>query len=210
MEPRTDHDTPRVLDTYGLVYAFTALFFIPALFVVDRFSVEPFSPTYLALLATPFLLGPAVVFALDSRDGARTVAIRSAVLAPLVAFTGVTILFVAMMLIIPPLSLFVIPENFRVLAVLMAATVVLMASPMVLSLVARVREGLSARGLVQIGVLVAVLGVIVWMIVMTFDPGDTLATFLGKDIVDHFIGAFTWYLPALALAAGFWRRTGIV
>lgn len=210
MESQTEHATPRILDTYGLVYAFTALFFIPALFVVDRFSVEAFSPAYLALLATPFLLGPAAVFLLDSRDGARTVAIRSAVLAPLVAFTGVTILFVAMMVIIPPLSLFVIPENFGVLAVLMAATVVLMASPMVLSLVNRFREGLSPSGLVQIVALLIVLGVIAWMIVMTFDSGDTLGTFLGKDIVDHFIGAFTWYLPALALAAGIWRRTGIV
>ena len=210
MEPQTEHETPRILDTYGLVYAFTALMFIPALFVVDRFSVEPFSPAYLALLAMPFLLGPAVVFALDSTDGARTVAIRSAVLAPLVAFTGVTILFVAMLLVLPVLSLFLSPDNFRVIAVVMAVTVVVLASPMVLSLVNRFREGLSPAGVVQVTALVAVLGVIAWMIVMTFDPGDTLGTFLGKDIVDHFIGAFTWYLPAFALAGGIWRRTGIV
>ncbi|MDY0087179.1 MAG: hypothetical protein RBS78_01285 [Coriobacteriia bacterium] len=210
MEPQTENPVPRVLDTYGLVYAFTALYFIPALFAIDRWAIEPFSLPYLILLAGPFFLGPATVFALDSDDPPRTLAIRAAILAPLTAFTGLTVVFLTMMLIIPPLSLFVVPENFSVLAILMAATVVILALPVVVSLISRVREGFSAKNLIQIAVLLAALGVVAWIVVMTFDASDTLGTFLGEDIVDHFMGAFTWYLPGLGLAAGVWRRTGIV
>lgn len=210
MESAPEHATPRVLDTYGLVYAFTALFLIPGLFVIDRLSVDAFSALYLALIAVPFVLGPAIVFALDSRDDLRAIAIRSAVLAPLVAFSGVTIVFVVMMVIIVPLSLFVVPENFGVLSVLFAAAVVLLAAPMAVSLVSRVREGFNLTGAVQIAVLTAATAMVAWVIVMTFDSGDTLGTFLRKDTIEHFIGAFTWYLPALGIAAGIWRRIGLV
>lgn len=210
MEPQTEHATPRILDTYGLVYAFTALLLVPGLLAIERWSIETFSPGYLALISIPFLLGPAVVFALDSKDAPRTLAVRSAVLAPLAAFTGVTLLFVAMMTVTIPMTYFFVPENFAVLTVLSALSVALLAAPLVISLVARVREGFSAAGIVQIAALVAALGMIAWVIVMTLRPGDTLGTFLRKDVIEHFIGAFTWYLPALALAAGVWRRTGIV
>ena len=210
MTSQTEDAPPRVLDTYGLTYAFTALFLVPGLFAIDRWSIEAFSLGYLALIVAPFFLGPATVFALDSKDRSRTVAIRSAVLAPLVAFTGITIVFVAMMIIVVPLSLFVIPQNFETLTLLSVAVVVLLAAPMVLSLVTRAREGFNAGGLVQIAALLIVLGVVAWVIAMTFDPGDALGTFLRKDVVEHFIGAFTWYLPAVALAAGLWRRLGVV
>jgi hypothetical protein len=210
LKPQTEHTTPRVLDTYGLTYAFTTLFLIPGLLVIDRWSIDAFTPGYLALIAVPFLLGPAAVFAVDSNDGPRTVAIRSAVLAPLVAFFGVTIVFVTMMLVMPPLSVFIVRENFDALTLLFTAAVVVLAAPLVVSLVSRIREGYSSTGLVQIAVLVAAIGVVAWVVVMTFDPGDTLGTFLRKDTVEHFIGAFTWYLPALGLAAGIWRGIDLV
>jgi hypothetical protein len=199
-----------VLDTYGLTYAFTTLFLVPGLFMIDRWSIDAFTPAYLALIAVPFLLGPAVVFAIDSNDERRTVAIRTAVLTPLVAFSGVTLVFVTMMVIMPPLSLFIVRENFDVLTLLFTAAVVVLAVPLVLSLVARIREGYSPAGVVQIAALAVVIGVVAWVVVMTFDSGDTLGTFLRKDTVEHFIGAFTWYLPALGLAAGLWRAIDLV
>jgi len=199
-----------VLDTYGLTYAFTALFLVPGLFMIDRWSIDAFSPGYLALIAAPFLLGPATVFAIDSKEGLRVAAIRSAVLAPLVAFTGVTIVFVVMMIVLPPLSFFIVRENFDALTLLFVALVVLLAAPMSVSLVSRIREGYSPVGLLQISALVIAIGVVAWVVVMTFDSGDTLGTFLRKDTVEHFIGAFTWYLPALGLAAGIWRGIDLV
>lgn len=210
VDPQTEHTAPRVLDTYGLTYAFTALLLVPALLAVDRLAIDAFSPAYLALLAAPFLLGPAMVFAVDSTDGRRTVAVRSAVLAPLVAFTGVTIVFVAMMVLLPPLSLFLAPENFGGITILFVALVVLLALPMLVSLACRIREGLSVSGIVQIAALVAVLSLVAWVVVMTFDSSTTLGTFMRKDTVEHFIGAFTWYLPSLGIAAGIWRAVGLV
>lgn len=210
MESQTEHAAPRILDTYGLTYAFTALLLVPALFVVDRMSIETFSAGWLALVALPFVLGPAIVFALDSSDGTRTCSVRCAVLSPLVAFTGVTIVFVAMMLLLPVLSLILEPDNFGGISILFVALVIVLASPMVLSLVSRIREGFSIVGLVQIVALVVVLGAVAWMVVMTFDQGRTLGTLMKKDNIEHFIGAFTWYLPSLGLAAGVWRATGLV
>jgi hypothetical protein len=207
---QTEHPAPRVLDTYGLTYAFTALFLVPGLFMIDRWSIDAFSPGYLALIAAPFLFGPATVFAIGSTEGPRVAAIRSAVLAPLVAFTGVTIVFVVMMIVLPPLSFFIVRENFDALTLLFVALVVLLAAPMLVSLASRIREGYSPVGLVQIGALVLAIGVVGWVVVMTFDSGDTLGTFLRKDTVEHFIGAFTWYLPALGLAAGIWRGIDLV
>lgn len=210
MNAETTAATPRVLDTYGLTYAFTALLLIPGLFAIDRWSILIYSPAYLALIALPFLLGPAIVFLIDSRDGLRTVAVRSAVLSPLVAFTGVTFVFVSMLVIVVPLSIFVVPENFGSLTLLFVASLVLLAAPLLVSLVSRFREGVSLLGVLQIAVLSIIIAVLAWMIAMTFSGTDTLATFLNADVVDHFVGAFTWYLPALALAAGLWRRAGLV
>jgi hypothetical protein len=210
MESQSEHVAPRILDTYGLTYAFTALLLVPALFIVDRMLIETFSFGWLALISLPFLLGPAIVFAIDSGDGAKTCSIRCAVLSPLVAFTGVTIVFVAMMLLLPILSLVLEPENFGGITILFVALVVLLASPMVLSLVTRVREGFSIGNLVQIVALVVALGMVAWVVVMTFEQGRTLGTVMKKDNIEHFIGAFTWYLPSLGLAAGVWRATGLV
>lgn len=210
MKSQAEDATPRVLDTYGLTYAFTTLFLVPGLFAIDRLSIDAFTPGYLALIAVPLLLGPAAVFLVDSNDAPRIVAIRSAVLAPLVAFSGITLVFVTMMVIMPPLSTFIVRENFDALTLLFTAAVVLLAAPLLVSLAIRIREGYSPMGLVQIGALVAAIGVVAWVVVMTFDPGDTLGTFLRKDTVEHFIGAFTWYLPALGLAAGIWRGIDLV
>jgi len=202
--------TPRVLDTYGLTYAFTALLLIPGLFAIDRWSILIYSPAYLALISMPFLLGPAIVFLLDSKDGLRTVAIRSAVLSPLVAFTGVTFVFVSMLVIVLPVSMFLVPENFGALTLLFVASLVLLAAPLLVSLVSRIREGVTPKGALQIVVLSIIIAVLAWMIAMTFAGNDTLATFINEDVVDHFVGAFTWYLPSLALAAGLWRRVGLI
>ncbi len=210
MTTQTETAAPRLLDTYGLTYAFTALLFLPILALIDRLGVEYFSAGYLGLMAAPFLLGPAIVFAIDSKDGARTVAVRSAVLAPLVAFTGMVIVFVVMMTALPLLSVFIEPQSFGGLTILFSLLVPFFALPMAYSFVSRVREGVSLSGLVQMAALVAVLGVVAWVVVMTLDDGDALATFMRRDMVIQFITAFTWYLPALGLASGVWRRVGLV
>lgn len=202
--------TPSMLDTYGLTYAFTAVILIAGLFAIDRFAITLYSPAYVGLLAAPFLLGPATVFALDSDDGPRTVLLRAGVLAPLAAVTGVTFLYTAMIVIILPLSFFVMPTHSTALTPMFSVVVILAASPMIVSFMARVREGMSVQAVAQMIVLVAVACVIAWLIAETFAPGDTLYTFIRKDVAKHFAGAFAWYLPMLALGASLWRRSGLV
>ncbi|MBU4556909.1 MAG: hypothetical protein KJ747_08570 [Actinobacteria bacterium] len=210
MKPTTTVATPSMLDTYGMTYAFTALLLVAGLFTIDRLSIVMYSPVYLALIAAPFMLGPAIVFAIDSPGSMRTVLRRSAVLAPLTLLTGVTLLFLAMIVIILPLSFWVMPHYSASLTPLFVAALVLVAAPMVVSFVSRIREGISVSGLIQMAVLLVVAAMVAWIIVETFAPGDTLYTFLRKDVAKHFTGGFAWYLPALALAAGLWRRAEII
>ena len=210
MKSQATDAAPRALDTYGLTYAFTVALLIPGLQLIDKGDILEFSPAYLALIAGPFLLGPAIVFLFDSKDGLRTIALRILILSPLVAVTGLTFIFVAMIAILAPLGFLVAPENFAILSIISASIAVLLASPLAFSFVLRIREGISVRGLLQMGALLAGMVAVGWMISMTFDPGDTLGTFMRDDLVDHFVGAITWYLPALSLAAGLWRRVGLV
>lgn len=202
--------TPGVLDTYGLTYAFTALLLVPGLFIIDRLSIVLYSPAYLALISIPFVLGPALVFAFDSNDGPRTIAIRSAVLAPLTALTGVAFVFLAMIVIVLPLSFWVMPVFSEYLSALFVFMLVVVTVPLVISLLSRIREGLSISGVVKMVVLAAIVAVIAWIVAMTLGTSDTLDTFMRKDLVEQFAAAFAWYLPALALAAGLWRRAGVV
>jgi len=202
--------TPGVLDTYGLTYAFTALLLVPGLLIIDRLSIVLYSPAYLAFISIPFVLGPALVFALDSNDGPRTLAIRSAVLAPLTALTGVTFVFLAMIVIVLPLSFWVMPVFSEYLSALFVFMLVVVTVPLVVSFLSRIREGFSVSGVVQMVVLVLIGAVIAWIVAMTLGTSDTLDTFMRKDLVEQFAAAFAWYLPALALAAGLWRRAGVV
>ncbi|MDO8987143.1 MAG: hypothetical protein Q7V14_02850, partial [Coriobacteriia bacterium] len=110
MKSDTAVATPSMLDTYGMTYAFSAILLVAGLFTIDRLSIVMYSPAYLALISVPFMLGPAIVFAIDSPDSMRTVLRRSAVLAPLTLLTGVTLLFLAMIVIILPLSFWVMPR----------------------------------------------------------------------------------------------------
>ncbi|MDO9108647.1 MAG: hypothetical protein Q7U89_06610, partial [Coriobacteriia bacterium] len=93
---------------------------------------------------------------------------------------------------------------------LFMTALVIVSAPMAVSFVSRIREGLSVSGLFQMAVLLFVAVMVVWIIVETFAPGDTLYTFLRKDVAKHFTGGFAWYLPALGLAAGLWRRADII
>jgi hypothetical protein len=98
---QTEHAEPRVLDTYGLTYAFTTLFLVPGLFMIDRLSVDAFSLRLPGAHSRSLPAGARDRLRHRLTRHSRTVAVRSAVLAPLVAFTGVTIVFVTMMLLIP-------------------------------------------------------------------------------------------------------------
>jgi hypothetical protein len=210
MDAQTVDVEPPVLDTYALVYGFGMALMVPALFLIERFEFVPYEPGFMALVLTPFVVGVVATFLTDSSDGPGVLGRRALVLTPLTFVGGITILFVAELAIILPVSVFLSPSNFDVLAPIFAASLALVASPLVLALVRRVRKPITAAAVFQMVALIATLAIVAWTLVMTFDDTHVLGTFLRHDLLDYFAGTQTWFLPSLGLAAGIWRRLGIV
>lgn len=210
MEAQVHAPQPRVLDTYALVYGFSMVLLVPALFVIDHFGFEPYEAGFLALVLPPFVVGLVATFLTDSGESLVERGKRILVLTPLSLFGGLMILFVAAIAIVIPVSIVLVPENFDVLTPFFAASLLLLAAPMILALLRRLRGPFGLGAVVQMGALVGTLAVVAWTLVMTFEQGNTLGTFLPHYLLDYFSGAMTWFLPSIGLAAGIWRKTGLV
>lgn len=210
MEQETTTAEPRVMDTYALVYAFTLLLLIPGLYLLQDLTYRVYTTAYVSLVSVPFLLGLAVTFFTDSEDGFKRSALRTVVLTPLIVLTGVTLMFGMSIVVFIPLNPFFDQSYFDVLTIFAAIALVLVAGPMVPALVRRVRGGRSWASILQGLALLAALGIVTYALVMTFDTSGAMMETGRKDSVIYFIGALTWYLPALGFAAGWWRRTGLV
>ena len=78
-----EEEAPRVLDTYAVSYAFMLLFLVPGVFSIASLPFRTYTFAYVSLVTVPFLLGIALTFLTDSRDPLGTVALRIAVLTPL-------------------------------------------------------------------------------------------------------------------------------
>lgn len=210
MEATTQASEPRVFDTYALVFAISMALLVPVLFVIERFDYIPYEPGFLLLVTSPFVLGIVLTLLTDSSEPWKRRWLRVLVLTPLALFGGITILFVAEMAIVLPVSLILVPENFDVLTPFFAASLALVAAPMVVALARRVRGPYTVSTVIQVVALVATLAIVGWTLVMTFQEGRVLGTFLRHDLLDYFSGAQTWFLPSIGLAAGIWRRLGLV
>ena len=82
-----EEERPRILDTYALVYSFILAFLIPGAISIARLRSAP-TRSRTSHLDMAFVFGLAATFLTDSRDGFKTVAIRFAVLTPIVLITG--------------------------------------------------------------------------------------------------------------------------
>jgi len=210
MDTHATEQEPRVLDTYALVYAFGMALMVPALFLIERFDFEPYEPGFMFLVLSPFIFGIVATLLTDSRDGLSRLGKRVVVLTPLVLFLGVTILFVLEIAIILPISQVLEPGNFGVLGPVFAASLALVAAPLVVALARRFRGPFSAARAFQMVALVAALGIVGWTLAVTFNESRILGTFLRHDLLDYFSGSQTWFFPCMGLAAGIWRKLGIV
>ncbi len=205
-------ETPPVGDTYALVYAFILVFLVPGSILIGQLPFRTYTFAYVSLVTMPFVLALVATFLTDSRDSARTVAVRIGVLVPLIVLTGVAVLFTSSLLLLP-INRFLGPEFRGVTTPLAALLLVGLASPLVLAIVRRLRERLTvpsvfqalsmAAALVLVGLVVYVS---VWRVGMLGEISDTVR----KDVVIYIIGGLVWYGPAFGLAAGLWRRTGLV
>lgn len=200
---------PRVSDTYALVYAATLLFLVPGSIAIGELPFRTYTPTYVSLVTVPFLLGLIFTFLTDSRDSAKTVALRVAILSPLIIISGVAVMFTSSLLLLP-INQFLGPE-FRALTTPLAALLLVgLASPLVLALVRRARTAFDWRSFVQGLVLVAALALVAGVVYMSVAQVGALGDIARKDIVIYIIGGLVWYAPSFGIAAGLWRRTGLV
>jgi len=204
--------TPRVSDTYALVYAFILLFLVPGSIAIRQLPFRTYTFQYVALVTVPFVLGLLLTLLTDSDDDTKTVWTRIAVLVPLSVVSGVTVLFVSSLLLVP-INQYLGPEYRSVTTPLAALLLLALASPLVIALVRRVRGGFGAKSAVQAIALVAALALVAYVAyISAFRVGliGQLAEEARKDVVIYIIGGLVWYGPAFGIAAGLWRRTGLV
>ena len=203
---------PRVSDTYALVYAFILLFLVPGSIAVGQLPFRTYTFQYVALVTVPFVLGLLLTLLTDSHDDSKTVIIRMAVLTPLVVLSGVTVLFLSSLMLVP-ISQYLGPEYRAVTTPLAALLLAALAAPLAIALVRRFRSRIDLRTAVQAVALVGALALVAYVVYLSaFEVGrmGELADTARKDVVIYIIGGLVWYGPAFGIAAGVWRRTGIV
>ncbi|PKQ16536.1 MAG: hypothetical protein CVT67_03830 [Actinobacteria bacterium HGW-Actinobacteria-7] len=203
------HEEPRVLDTYALVYAFILLFLVPGSILIGRLPFRTYTFSYVSLVTMPFVLALLLTFLTDSRDRARTVATRVAVLVPIVLLTGVSVLFTSSLLLLP-INRFLGPEYRAETTPLAALLLVGLASPLALAMVKRVRGRMSARSVFQGLILLLAMVLVGAVVYVSVWRVGLLGDIARKDIVIYIIGGLVWYGPAFGIAAGVWRRIGLV
>lgn len=202
-------DEPRVLDTYALVYAFILLFLVPGSILIGQLPFRTYTPTYVSLVTMPFVLALVATFLTDSRDTMRTVAIRIAVLLPAVLFSGVAVLFTSSLFLLP-INQFLGPEYREVTTPIAALLLVALAYPMALAAVRRLRTRITVVSAIQVTVLVLALLLVAAVVYISVWHVGVLGDIARKDIVIYIIGGLVWYGPAFGIAAGVWRRLGLV
>lgn len=200
---------PRVSDTYALLYALTLVFLIPGAISIGRLPFRDYTLPYVTLVTLPGLLGLLAVLFTDSREPFKQHLLRAAVLAPLIALTGVTVLFTSSFIVLP-ISQVLTPSRFDIAGPIALALLIALAFPLVPALVRRLRLPLGWRSVVHVIALVFALVVVVAVAVLTLRPDRTLATMERKDTMIYIVGALLWYLPAFGLSAGVWRRVGLI
>lgn len=206
------HDEPRVFDTYAVVYAFSILLLVPGAILIGRLPFRTYTLPYVSLVTVPFVLAIIATFLTDSTEPIRVRLVRIGVLGPLVLVTGVTVLFVSAMMIIPARAVLgnVSSTADAPLAGLMLA---MLGAPLVFAIGRRLGRLSRPAALVQSAALVSALvlvGVVVYVSLWSSGGFSQLADAARKDVIIYIIGGLAWYAPSFGLAAGVWRRIGLV
>lgn len=205
-------DTPRVMDTYAVSYAFILLFLVPGALLIARLPFRTYTFSYVSLVTVPFVLGLIATFLTDSRESARAIAVRCAVLIPLIIVSAVGVMFTSSIFLLP-INRFLGPEFRAVVTPIAGALLVALVLPLVIGIFRRVRAPLNVRTLVQaLAMVLALLLAVVVVYLSVFEVGrlGEIAKSARKDVVIYIVGALVWYLPAFGISAGVWRRLGLV
>ena len=134
---------------------------------------------------------------------------RVAVLTPLSIVCGVGVLW-TLALTVVPISPYLQPQNYAFTTPLTVLLLIAIASPLAWSVWRRVTRALTWQSVVQIAVLLVALATVAGLGYMMFQPGDAVRSFARKDITIYITGSLMWYLPSFGIAAGIWRKLGVV
>ena len=201
--------TPPVFDTYSLVYAFGWAFLIPGLALLNTQPFRTYDLAYVTYVTLPFLLGVLAAFLTDSADHGRVLWIRLGVLTPLVLLSGVGVMW-TLALSVVPISPYLEPQNYAFTTPLAVLLLFAIASPLVWSAWRRLRRQVTWSSALQLLVIAVTLASVVWVAYLMFQPDNALRSFARKDITIYVTGSLMWYLPSFAIAAGIWRKLGVV
>lgn len=203
---------PPVFDTYAMVYALSLLFLVPGSIAIGSLPFRTYTPSYVSLVTVPFVLGVVLTFLTDSRDSWKAVLRRILVLTPLILVSGVMVMFVTVMLMVPFNA--VLGQAARTHTPPFAgAALLLVASPLLFGLYRRVRRPAGLRSAVQalVMLLAAItVGIVFYMSVFHVGELWDVAHLVRKDIIIYIVGGLVWYLPSFGISAGIWRRIGLV
>ena len=201
--------TPPVLDTYSLVYAFSWAFLLPGLSLLNTQPFRTYDFAYVSYVTVPFLLGMLVTFLSDSHDRGVTLWTRVAILTPLSLVCGIGVLW-TLALTVVPISPYLLPQYYAFTTPITVALLFAIVSPLLWSIWRRVTRRLTVASAVQLAVLVIAIASVAWLGWMMFQPHDAVRTFARKDITIYVTGSLMWYLPSFGIAAGVWRKRGLV
>jgi hypothetical protein len=202
-------EPPRVLDTYAVLYALSLVFLVPGAMSIANLPFRDYTFAYVSLVTVPFVLGLLTTLLTDSRDPMKAQLIRAAVLIPIILLTGVTVLFTSSFIVLP-ISQVLTPSEFDFAGPIAMGVLIVLALPLIPALIRRFRLPLGGRSVVQVLALLFAIAIVVGVVVLTIRPDRTLATMQRKDVMIYIIGALVWYLPSFGVAAGVWRRVGLV
>lgn len=201
--------TPPIMDTYSLVYGFTWAFLIPGLLLLNTQPFRTYDFAYVSYVTVPFVLGMLATFFTDSHDHGAALWTRIVVLTPLSLVTGVGVLW-TLALTAVPISPYLEPQNYAFTTPIVAALLFAIAAPLIWSIWRRVTHRLTWQSALQILVLVIAIASVAWVGRTMFEPHNALRSFARKDITIYVTGSLMWYLPSFGIAAGIWRKLGIV
>jgi hypothetical protein len=201
--------TPLVFDTYSMVYAFSWAFLIPGLALLNTQPFRTYNFAYVTYVTLPFLLGIVATLLTDSNDRGSSLWLRVAVLTPLSLVFGVGVLW-TLALTAVPIAPFLEPQNYAYTTPVTAALLFAIAAPLLWSAWRRLTTRPTWQSVLQLAVLGITVASVVWVAYMMFQPHDALRGFARKDITIYVTGSLMWYLPSFAIAAGVWRRLGLV
>jgi len=201
--------TPPVLDTYSLVYAFTWAFLIPGLALLNTQPFRTYDFAYVTYVTLPFVLGMLATFLTDSDERGVALWTRIGILTPLSLVTGVGVLW-TLALTAVPISPYLEPQNYAYTTPIFAGLLVAIAGPLAWSVWRRATRRITWQSVLQLLVLLVAIGSVIWVGYMMFQPGNALRSFARKDITIYVTGSLMWYLPSFGIAAGVWRKLGLV